>query len=181
MSLPASSTRSFVHWNMEGILALSARHGLKMFTPRCLSSNLSHAGKGSHGRQVAIIGGGNAAIDSARTVMRMGASATILYRRERQDMPPSMRRFRLRGRRRALCLSRRTAPHSGRSGRQREGHRNCQDAPGRVRQERPQTADATDEVQRFECDSVILAVGETFDQDFCRASGLELKKKERSS
>jgi NADPH-dependent glutamate synthase beta subunit-like oxidoreductase len=30
-------------------------------------------------------------------------------------------------------------------------------------------------VQRFECDSVILAVGETFDQDFCRASGLELK------
>ncbi len=35
---------------------------------------------------------------------------------------------------------------------------------------------ATDEVQRFECDSVILAVGETFDQDFCRASGLELKE-----
>lgn len=29
---------------------------------------------------------------------------------------------------------------------------------------------------RFECDSVILAVGETFDQDFCRASGLELKE-----
>jgi NADH-quinone oxidoreductase subunit F len=34
----------------------------------------------------------------------------------------------------------------------------------------------TDEVQRFDCDSVILAVGETFDQDFCKASGLELKE-----
>jgi NADPH-dependent glutamate synthase beta subunit-like oxidoreductase len=34
----------------------------------------------------------------------------------------------------------------------------------------------TDEVQRFACDSVILAVGETFDQDFCRASGLALKE-----
>ena len=34
----------------------------------------------------------------------------------------------------------------------------------------------TDEVQRFDCDSVILAVGETFDLDFCRASGLELKE-----
>jgi NADH-quinone oxidoreductase subunit F len=34
----------------------------------------------------------------------------------------------------------------------------------------------TDEVQRFECDSVILAVGETFDVDFCRASGLALKE-----
>jgi NADPH-dependent glutamate synthase beta subunit-like oxidoreductase len=31
-------------------------------------------------------------------------------------------------------------------------------------------------VERFECDSVILAVGETFDLDFCRASGLELKE-----
>jgi NADPH-dependent glutamate synthase beta subunit-like oxidoreductase len=34
----------------------------------------------------------------------------------------------------------------------------------------------TDEVLRFDCDNVILAVGETFDQDFCRASGLELKE-----
>jgi NADH-quinone oxidoreductase subunit F len=34
----------------------------------------------------------------------------------------------------------------------------------------------TDEVQRFECDSVILAVGETVDLDFCRASGLEIKE-----
>ena len=34
----------------------------------------------------------------------------------------------------------------------------------------------TDEVQRFECDSVILAVGETFDKDFCSASGLALKE-----
>jgi NADH-quinone oxidoreductase subunit F len=34
----------------------------------------------------------------------------------------------------------------------------------------------TDEIQRFECDSVILAVGETFDVDFAKASGLQLKE-----
>ena len=34
-----------------------------------------------------VIGGGNAAIDSARTVLRMGANVTIIYRRERKDMP----------------------------------------------------------------------------------------------
>lgn len=34
----------------------------------------------------------------------------------------------------------------------------------------------TDEIQRFECDSVILAVGETFDLDFARASGLGMKE-----
>ena len=34
----------------------------------------------------------------------------------------------------------------------------------------------TDEIQRFECDSVIFAVGETLDLDFARASGLRLKE-----
>ena len=34
-----------------------------------------------------VIGGGNAAIDSARTARRLGADVTIVYRRERKDMP----------------------------------------------------------------------------------------------
>jgi NADH-quinone oxidoreductase subunit F len=34
----------------------------------------------------------------------------------------------------------------------------------------------TDEIQRFECDTVILAVGETVDLDFARASGLKIKE-----
>ena len=39
------------------------------------------------GQRVAIIGGGNAAIDSARTALRKGATVTVIYRRERKDMP----------------------------------------------------------------------------------------------
>jgi NADH-quinone oxidoreductase subunit F len=40
------------------------------------------------GRQVVVIGGGNAAIDAARTALRLGAeSVTILYRRTRAEMP----------------------------------------------------------------------------------------------
>jgi NADH-quinone oxidoreductase subunit F len=35
---------------------------------------------------------------------------------------------------------------------------------------------STDEIQRFDCDSVIFAVGETVDLDFARASGLSLKE-----
>ena len=34
-----------------------------------------------------VIGGGNAAVDSARTALRLGCQVTIAYRRERQDMP----------------------------------------------------------------------------------------------
>lgn len=40
------------------------------------------------GKRVAVIGGGNSAIDAARTSIRSGAdSVTVLYRRERKDMP----------------------------------------------------------------------------------------------
>ena len=40
------------------------------------------------GKQVVVIGGGNAAIDAARTAIRLGAaSVTVLYRRTREEMP----------------------------------------------------------------------------------------------
>ncbi|MCF7837158.1 MAG: FAD-dependent oxidoreductase [Candidatus Marinimicrobia bacterium] len=40
------------------------------------------------GKRVAVIGGGNAAIDAARTALRLGAeSVTVLYRRTREEMP----------------------------------------------------------------------------------------------
>jgi NADH-quinone oxidoreductase subunit F len=39
------------------------------------------------GNKVAVIGGGNSAIDAARVALRLGADVTILYRRLRQDMP----------------------------------------------------------------------------------------------
>jgi len=35
---------------------------------------------------------------------------------------------------------------------------------------------STDEIRRYECDSVIFAVGESVDLDFARASGLSLKE-----
>jgi heterodisulfide reductase subunit A-like polyferredoxin len=42
----------------------------------------------SIGQKVAVIGGGNVAIDAARTALRLGAKeVTILYRRSRQEMP----------------------------------------------------------------------------------------------
>ncbi len=39
------------------------------------------------GKKVAVIGGGNSAIDAARVAKRMGADVTIIYRRTRAEMP----------------------------------------------------------------------------------------------
>jgi glutamate synthase (NADPH) small chain len=41
-----------------------------------------------HGRRVAVVGGGNVAMDSVRTALRLGASeAMIVYRRGREELP----------------------------------------------------------------------------------------------
>ena len=39
------------------------------------------------GRRVAVIGGGNVAMDAARTAKRLGSDVTVIYRREQADMP----------------------------------------------------------------------------------------------
>jgi NADH-quinone oxidoreductase subunit F len=39
------------------------------------------------GKEVLVIGGGNSAIDAARTAKRLGANVTIVYRRTREEMP----------------------------------------------------------------------------------------------
>ncbi len=39
------------------------------------------------GKKVAVIGGGNTALDAARTSLRMGATPVIYYRRSRHEMP----------------------------------------------------------------------------------------------
>ncbi len=44
----------------------------------------------SMGKRVAVVGGGNVAIDAARSALRLGAeSVTIIYRRSRAEMPAS--------------------------------------------------------------------------------------------
>ncbi len=45
-------------------------------------------GKVPVGKNVVVVGGGNAAIDAARTAIRLGASSvTVAYRRTRAEMP----------------------------------------------------------------------------------------------
>jgi heterodisulfide reductase subunit A len=43
--------------------------------------------KVSLGNRVAVVGGGNAAVDAVRTARRLGAEAFIVYRRSHQEMP----------------------------------------------------------------------------------------------
>ncbi len=46
--------------------------------------------KVSVGKEVVVIGGGNTAIDAARTAKRLGAEVTIVYRRTKEEMPAEL-------------------------------------------------------------------------------------------
>jgi NADH-quinone oxidoreductase subunit F len=129
------------------------------------------------GQRVAIIGGGNAAIDSARTALRRGATVTVIYRRERKDMPAIQEEVEAAEQEGAHFVFL-AAPHRivGENGsvkavevlKTRLGEF---DASGRRR------PISTEEIQSFKCDTVILAVGEAVDKDFCKASGLSLTER----
>jgi NADPH-dependent glutamate synthase beta subunit-like oxidoreductase len=128
------------------------------------------------GKKVVVIGGGNAAIDSARTALRMGAEVTVVYRRERKDMPAIVEETEAAEAEGAnfVFLS---APHRvvGFHGvvkaievvKTKLGEF---DASGRRKPV------STDEIHVFKCDTVILAVGEKVDMDFAKASGLTFKE-----
>ncbi|WP_135466770.1 NAD(P)-dependent oxidoreductase [Crenalkalicoccus roseus] len=78
---------------LEGIvpaldyLTAANRHNLGDPVPEFESGALD-----ARGRQVVVIGGGDTAMDCVRTAVRQGArSVTCLYRRDRANMPGSMR------------------------------------------------------------------------------------------
>jgi NADH-quinone oxidoreductase subunit F len=128
------------------------------------------------GKKVVVIGGGNAAIDSARTARRMGCDVTVVYRRERKDMPAIVEETEAAEAEGANYVFL-AAPHRivGFHGvvkaievvKTKLGEF---DSSGR-RKPVP-----TDEIHVLKCDTVILAVGETVDMDFAKASGLTLKE-----
>ncbi len=75
--------------NIPGEDLKGVYHGLDFLRDVNLGKSVRISGK------VAVIGGGNTAIDAARTALRLGAEeVTILYRRLKEDMPADSREIR---------------------------------------------------------------------------------------
>ncbi len=50
-------------------------------------AEINRGGRPDVGRRVVVVGGGNTAMDCARSAVRLGAEVTVLYRRGRAEMP----------------------------------------------------------------------------------------------
>lgn len=127
------------------------------------------------GRRVVVIGGGNAAIDSARTALRLGSTATVIYRRERKEMPAIPEEIDAAAAEGAhfIFLS---APHRilGERGRV-TGIEVFKTRLGEFDSSGRRRPVSTDEFQNYKCDSVILAVGERVDPELAQVTGLRTK------
>jgi len=128
------------------------------------------------GRSVVVIGGGNAAIDSARTALRLGAKVTIVYRRDRRDMPAIAEEV-MAAEYEGVQIAFYAAPHRivGADDGTVRALEAVRTRPGEFDASGRRKPVMTNEILRYDCSTVILAVGETVDLDFVKATGLKLK------
>jgi len=119
------------------------------------------------GRKVTVIGGGNVAIDSARTAHRLGSDVTILYRRSRVEMPAREEEI-IAAEQEGIAIEFLTAPTGFKAKRSKLAGVECTrmklgkpDASGR---RRPVPIDGSEFV--FDTDTVIAAIGQAPETSF---------------
>ena len=128
------------------------------------------------GKKVVVIGGGNAAIDAARTAIRLGAeTVTVMYRRTRAEMPAYKEEVE-EAEREGVRMMELVAPAEilSKDGKV-SGIRCLQMALGefdRSGRRRPEAKGATDFA--IETDQVIAAIGQVLDMDVLK-NGFELR------
>lgn len=119
-------------------------------------------GTPSIGKNIAVIGGGNVAIDTARAAVRLGADVTVYYRREESEMPADIEEIEeARAEGVKFCCLRNPVEVTGDdtvTGLRLEIMRRCtRGADGRL------TSVGTGEFETVAADTVISAIGQKID------------------
>jgi NADH-quinone oxidoreductase subunit F len=139
--------------------------------------NFANGKKIKIGKKVAVIGAGNVSIDAARTALRLGADVTIVYRRDKNEMPANIHeiadaedekiKFKLmsgpskivgdgKGGIKGVEVEKMKLGSIDRSGRRKPV--------------------GTGEYETVECDTVILAIGEQVESGFAQEYGIAVNK-----
>jgi NADH-quinone oxidoreductase subunit F len=134
------------------------------------------------GKRVAIIGGGNVAIDAARTALRLGASVTIVYRRDKNEMPANAREI-TDSESEKIKFRFMSGPHRiiGDARGRVAGLEVSKMAFGAIDRTGRRSPVATGKFETIGCDTVILAIGERVDSEFAQKHGIGVKKDGRLS
>jgi NADPH-dependent glutamate synthase beta subunit-like oxidoreductase len=129
------------------------------------------------GSEVLVIGGGNVALDAARTIFRMGKKATIAYRRTKADMPANAQEL-LGADEEGIPIVPMVAPLeilSGKNGRVSGVRFRVMKSGPTDRSGRPAPV-PTEETLDIPCTDVIVAVGEKVDSAAMAGAGIGILK-----
>jgi NADH-quinone oxidoreductase subunit F len=129
------------------------------------------------GKNVVVVGAGNVAIDAARSCLRLGSDVTVVYRRDRDEMPANEHEIKdaIDETIRFMFMS---APHriiGDLKGKVTglEIHKMKFDGFDSSGRKRPVE---TGETAIIECSAIILAIGEKVDFESAKEIGLDLRK-----
>lgn len=134
---------------------------------------VASGGRPSLGADVAVVGGGDTAIDAARSALRLGAGrVTVVYRRSREEMPATPAEISAAEEEgieiRFLTLPAAIAPEGGRL--RLFCTKMALGAPDESGRRRPVPVDGSRHA--IECDTVIMAVGQSVDTAVLDGSGV---------
>ena len=126
------------------------------------------------GERVIVIGGGNSAIDSARTALRLGKSVTIVYRREKEEMPAMAEEiFDIEEERIPIRFMQSPKEIIGENGNV-SGLVVEYMTPGDIDKSGRRKPIPTGKLETIPCDSIILAVGELIDSKIFEEIGIRV-------
>jgi len=135
------------------------------------------------GGEVVVIGGGNSAIDAARSALRLGSTVTVVYRRSKIDMPANEEELKgaLEEGIDLICMAspveiltkQKDGKHVVRAVRIQRMKAGPVDSSGRP------TPIPTDKFEDISCSTVILAIGEKVDIAGIESIGVETLKNGR--
>ncbi|MBL8968676.1 MAG: FAD-dependent oxidoreductase [Spirochaetaceae bacterium] len=129
------------------------------------------------GADVVVVGGGNSAIDVARSALRGGARVTVVYRRSRADMPANSEELEgaLEEGVELVCMAQPLAAVADGNGAVRALKVMRMRAGGVDPSGRP-APEPTGESYEIPCDGLVVAVGERVDSVGLEAVGVELER-----
>ncbi len=125
-------------------------------------------------KKVVVIGGGNVAIDAARTALRYGCDVTVVYRRGREDMPANVHEI-------EDAIQEGIDIRFWRSPVEFKGESGALNSL-RVEISRPGECDITGrrspvrtgKFEEIKCDNALIAIGESVDEEFLSGCGFEV-------
>jgi NADPH-dependent glutamate synthase beta subunit-like oxidoreductase len=129
------------------------------------------------GKDVLIVGAGNVAIDAARSAWRLGSKATVVYRREKKDMPANKEEI-LEAEHEGIKFMFFAAPKEVLidSDGKVKALKITKMTPGDYDSSGRRKPVVTAETHDIPCDAVIVAIGEKVDSEFLEEAGIEINK-----